>query len=113
MEIRELLKKQEQLDAEIMKKFYDYGHIISTNELLNDRLLALFTEVGEFANELGSFKYWKHYKVQDDKKIKEEFADILFFFLSIGNLLEYTAEDIEKAYMEKWEKNMERQRQGY
>jgi dimeric dUTPase (all-alpha-NTP-PPase superfamily) len=62
---------------------------------------------------LESQKYWKHYKVNDEKKQLEEFSDIIFFLLSIANLLEYSAEDIEKAYLDKWEKNMERQRNNY
>jgi dimeric dUTPase (all-alpha-NTP-PPase superfamily) len=113
MEIKELLKKQEELDGKIMERFYSFGHIIGNTELLNAKLLALFSEVGEFVNELESQKYWKHYKVDDEKKQLEEFADIFFFYLSIANLLGYTAEDIEKAYLDKWEKNMERQRNNY
>ncbi|MCM8710521.1 dUTPase [Clostridium sp. SYSU_GA19001] len=113
MEIKELLKMQETLDNKIMDRFYKLGCNIGTKELINDKLLALFTEIGEFANELSTFKYWKHYHVENRKKALEEFADILFFYLSIANLLEYSADDIEKAYLEKWHKNLERQKNNY
>lgn len=113
MEIKELLRMQETLDNKIMARFYSLGCNISTKELLNDKLLALFAEVGEFANELSSFKYWKQYHVENRNKALEEFADICFFLLSIANLLGYTAEDIEKAYMDKWQKNIERQKNNY
>jgi len=113
MEIKELLNKQAELDEKIMERFWRSGREIGTKELLNNKILALFTEVAEFNNEIASFKYWKQYHIHNDKKILEEFVDILFFYLSIANLLDYTAEDIENAYLDKWKKNIERQKNNY
>ncbi|QSF13782.1 dUTP diphosphatase [Mycoplasma sp. Mirounga ES2805-ORL] len=48
------------------------------------RLLALLVEVGEFANEIQTFKYWKKHKNVDMKKVSEEFADVMHFQTSLA-----------------------------
>ena len=47
-------------------------------------IIALYTEVGEFANEIQSFKYWKKSKNIDQNNLLEEFADGLHFLISFA-----------------------------
>ena len=50
----------------------------------NQMIIALYTEVGEFANEIQSFKYWKKSKNIDQNNLLEEFADGLHFLISFA-----------------------------
>ena len=99
--------------------FIEFGYDMVPNKngndksFLNDRILALFTEVGEFANETESFKYWKENKKDNREKQLEEYLDILFFYLSIGNTMRFTSEEVEQAYKKKWKENFKRQEEGY
>lgn len=54
--------------------------------------LALLVEVGEFANEIKSFKVWRKKSVIDWFKAKEELIDCLSYFLGLVNLyqIEFT-----------------------
>lgn len=113
MEIKELLRLQETLDREIMNRFYKNGGDMTDKELLNDRILASFVEAGEFANALGSFKYWKENHNTDADHTLEEFIDILFFWLSIANLLGFKEEDIKQMYLKKYLENQRRVKEGY
>ncbi|MGX9395121.1 dUTP diphosphatase [Mycoplasma sp. 1781] len=47
-------------------------------------VIALLVELGEFANEVKAFKYWKKNKVIDREKMLEEFADGIHFITSIA-----------------------------
>ena len=65
------------------------------------RKLALLVEIGEAANELKSFKYWKKDKDVSLEKVQEELIDCLHFFLSLVNCSqinfnEYFSPKIEK-----------------
>lgn len=113
MNLKEFMNLQQELDKKILERLKDSGGKITEQELLNCRLVALFTEVGEFANEISSFKYWK--KNHEYNRIKEldEYVDILFFWMSIGILKGYTPEEVQEAYMQKWNENIRRQRENY
>lgn len=113
MEVKQLLNMQDKLDKEILFNLANKEICVTEKELLNSKQIALFTEVAEFCNELQSFKYWKQNKCINEKALIEEFVDILFFWLSLANQLEFTAADLENAYMEKYRENLKRQRQGY
>jgi dimeric dUTPase (all-alpha-NTP-PPase superfamily) len=106
-----LLRKQKQLDDYIIKS-KELEELDPTVRLTNTTL-ALMVEASEFANETRSFKRWSKKGMSDKEVVIEEFADILFFYLSLANQLEFTAEDIEAAYMKKFEKNIQRQKEGY
>ena len=81
MEVKELLKMQKELDKLIFKNSNIKEYPISKIRL------ALLTEVGELANEVQSFKYWKHNKNIKREKILEEWADCFHFALSLENEL--------------------------
>lgn len=70
-------------------------------------ILALFTELGEFSNEIECFKHWKKNKRNDRDKRLDEFADCVHFTLSILNKMEEEVnehnegkeEDLVKPYV--------------
>lgn len=118
MEIKELLEKQKKLDAEILSNFIEnvqgacYGSL-KQSDFLTEKLLSLQVEVSELANATRCFKYWSVKGPEPKEKMLDEYADIIHFLLSVGNALEFTAEEIEQAYLKKHEENYRRQREGY
>lgn len=128
MEINELYEMQRKLDDTIVDNFFDRSskgnvdlkklassidHYRHTG-FLTERIMALQTEVAELANETRCFKYWSIKQNQFDKeKALKEYVDILHFFLSIGNTLRFTPEEVVQAYKEKNEENYQRQLLGY
>lgn len=113
MELKEFYKLQDKLDKVIVKN--SLYNLNNHNDIafLNDRILALFTEVGEFANATRCFKYWSEKPSESKERLLDEYADILHFVFSIGNTLGFTVEEIEKAYLEKNMINHLRQKEGY
>lgn len=83
MNFKEIFEMQKALDESIHKT-----HNVSFEETLDKKVLALLVEVGEFANEIKPFKYWKKDKSIDRDKVLEEFVDGIHFFVSIANYFE-------------------------
>jgi dimeric dUTPase (all-alpha-NTP-PPase superfamily) len=80
-----LVKKQAQLDQLIVEKSPTELKWISYFN--TERLkLALLVEVGEFANEIKSFKAWRKKAEIDWKKAKEELIDCLGYFLGLTSI---------------------------
>ncbi|NQZ66166.1 MAG: dUTP diphosphatase [Mycoplasmatales bacterium] len=75
--LTKIFKLQEKLDNAMAKV-----HNISQEEVSNKKILALLVEIGEFANELSSFKYWKKNKNTNKENILFEYADCMHFFAS-------------------------------
>jgi dimeric dUTPase (all-alpha-NTP-PPase superfamily) len=86
---------------------------ISKKELLVDTLLALQVEVSELANSTRAFKHWSDKESEPKERVIDEYVDVLHFFLSIGNQLNFTPKEIEKAYYKKRQINIDRQNEGY
>jgi len=81
----ELKKKQSELDQLIVEKSPTNLKWIS--HFNAERLkLALLVEVGEFANEIKSFKAWRKKQEIDWAKAKEELIDCLGYFLGLVNI---------------------------
>lgn len=61
--------------------------------------LALLVEIGELANATRCFKHWSVKDPESKERLLDEYADILHFYLSIGNQIGYTynlyVEDVE------------------
>lgn len=116
MELKEFYKLQDKLDKVIVEKI-----VVNPNDknrhndimFLNDRILALFAEVGEFANASRCFKYWSDKPSESKERLLDEYADILHFVFSIGNTMKFTVEEIEQAYVKKNLVNHIRQKEGY
>lgn len=87
LRIDDLQKIQNDLDTRIFEL-----HKTSRSETMNDRILALLVELGEFANETRSFKYWSTKKKVNEKEMFEEFSDVLHFTLSLGIDIEFDEE---------------------
>ncbi|MGL4183844.1 MAG: dUTP diphosphatase [Metamycoplasmataceae bacterium] len=79
MDISKLLEHQKLLDEEIKK-----AHLTNNENVWSKRILALYVELSELANEIQSFKYWKKNKIKDQKKIIEEYSDGLHFLFSFA-----------------------------
>jgi len=92
----------------------DEMEIVQHNHIgfLNDRILALFTEVGEFANATKCFKYWSNKPPESKERLLDEYVDILHFYLSIGNTMKFNADEVEAAYLKKYAENIDRQERG-
>ena len=78
MEITKLLKIQKKLDDAIQSK-----HNVTSDEIVNRKIIALYVEIGEFINEVASFKYWKSNKNISKEKVLEEYVDCLHFYLTL------------------------------
>jgi len=110
--LEKLYQLQNKLDCYIVgKKDNEIDH--NDKKFLNDRILALFTEVGEFANATKCFKYWSNKPPENRIRLLDEYVDILHFYLSIGNTMGFTPQEVEDAYMNKNKVNYERQNNGY
>lgn len=92
-----LQKKQLELD----KFIYESNNITDTGDIYYDKIVALDVELGEFINEVKTFKYWKKNKVMDSNKVIEEACDCLHFILSLANDMEIELKYIEAMKMAK------------
>ena len=81
--IKKLQNEQKKLDEFIIQK----KNITDTNSKQSfiRTKIALLVEIGEFANELKTFKHWKKEKEINWVKVKEELIDCLHFYLSWAN----------------------------
>jgi len=91
-----LQKEQKKLDI-----FIHQQNGLEMKDTFYLRKIALLVEIGEVANELKSFKYWKKDKNVSLEKVQEELIDCLHFFLSLVNCSqinfnEYFSPKIEK-----------------
>lgn len=80
MNFQEIFEMQKALDKSINE-----AHGVSFESTIDKKILALLVEVGEFANEIKPFKYWKKDKSIDKDKVLEEFVDGIHFFVSMAN----------------------------
>lgn len=117
MDLKTLFEMQEKLDNTILDKLNDSPGLfdVKPKDLINQRLLALMVEVGEFANALKSegFKYWSTKPAESRDRLLDEYVDVLHFFLSVGLSLGFNHEDVEEAYRKKNAVNFQRQADGY
>lgn len=91
---------QRDLDKTILVK-YAAKKKVNYEELYNNKMLALFVEIGELANETKCFKYWSEKQNRVSEKALEEYVDCLHFILSIGNSCSYSnlvKFNFERAY---------------
>lgn len=84
----ELLVKQQQLDELILSQIE-----INKSDLLLNRFVAFNVEVGEFANELRTFKHWSKKQSSPANVCLEEYVDALHFLLSITYSMGINADD--------------------
>lgn len=90
LKINDLQNIQEELDSRIFEL-----HETSREKTREDRILALLVELGEFANETRSFKYWSLNKKINEEEMFEEFSDVLHFALSLGIDIKFNQSSIK------------------
>ena len=83
MDLEKLYDAQKDLDKHILKN--NNNEDMLKEELLNNTILALLVEIGEFANTTRCFKHWSKKGMMEDEVVLDELADVLHFYLSIGN----------------------------
>ena len=117
MNIEELYELQKELDTVIVNNYCKRNDLpiglANQSDFLTERLLALSVEVGELANKTRSFKYWSIKSSEPREEVMEELVDVLFFWLSVANSLGYEANELEQMYLEKYQINLDRQKNGY
>lgn len=111
MDLKYFLEKQLELDEYIIES--KNLHLLGKKERLNNTALAMFVELAEMMNEIRSFKFWSDKPSSHRTVIIDEYVDVLHFFLSLANQMDFTAEDIEMAYEKKNKVNFERQKNNY
>jgi dimeric dUTPase (all-alpha-NTP-PPase superfamily) len=79
MLLGKLFQMQKGLDQHIEEK-----HKLENEDLFNRKVLALFVEIGELANETRCFKFWSVRPSSEKEIILEEFVDGIHFILSLG-----------------------------
>ncbi|HLR03715.1 MAG TPA: dUTP diphosphatase [Virgibacillus sp.] len=79
MEWNRLYDMQQELDG-----YIENNHILQKGETFPKKLLALFVELGEMANETRCFKFWSTKPPSEKNVILEEYVDVLHFILSLG-----------------------------
>src|SRR5690554_6230630 len=89
MTLHKLFKMQHDLDQYILTE-----HGLQEEDLVDEKMLALFVEVGELANETRCFKFWSNKSASARAHILEEFVDGVHFILSIGLDLGYSKRPI-------------------
>lgn len=84
--LKKLQIEQQKLDEVIIKN-NNITDIKDRSGFVRSKI-ALLVEIGEFANELKTFKHWKKDKTINLPKAQEELIDCLHFYLSWVNYFE-------------------------
>ncbi|WP_042683132.1 dUTP diphosphatase [Anaerosalibacter massiliensis] len=99
MKLNKLYKLQEELDKTILEnEVKRTGKEIDKDLLLKQTILALQVEVAELANATRCFKHWSTKEAESKERLLDEYADILHFYLSIGNQLGVNEEKLTVAF---------------
>ena len=79
MNLNSLFIKQKQLDKYIYEK-----NNVTAKEIFEKKIVALLVELGELANELQFFKYWKENISIDGQRAIEEYIDVIHFAIGLA-----------------------------
>lgn len=79
MDLSRLFELQNTLDSRIKNE-----HHLEDKDLFSKKVLALYVELGELANETRCFKFWSDKKPSAKNVILEEYVDCLHFILTLG-----------------------------
>lgn len=79
MNLNSLFEKQKELDKYIYEK-----NNVTAKEVFERKIVALLVELGELANELQFFKYWKENISIDGQRAIEEFIDLIHFAIGLA-----------------------------
>ena len=79
MNLNPLFQKQAELD----KYIYSQNNV-TAKEVFEKKIVALLVELGELANELQFFKYWKENINIDRQRAIEEYIDVIHFTIGLA-----------------------------
>lgn len=79
MNLNSLFEKQKELDEYIYEK-----NDVTAKEVFERKIVALLVELGELANELQFFKYWKESINIDRQRAIEEYIDVIHFAIGLA-----------------------------
>ena len=79
MNLNTLFKKQKELDEYIYER-----NNVTAEEVFERKIVALLVELGELANELQFFKYWKENTNIDRQRAIEEYIDVIHFAIGLA-----------------------------
>ena len=79
MNLNTLFEKQKELDKYIYEK-----NNVTAKEVFERKIVALLVELGELANELQFFKYWKENINIDRQRAIEEYIDVIHFAIGLA-----------------------------
>lgn len=79
MNLNSLFEKQKELDKYIYEK-----NNVTAKEVFERKIVALLVELGELANELQLFKYWKENINIDSQRAIEEYIDVIHFAIGLA-----------------------------
>lgn len=79
MNLNTLFPKQAELDKYIYQK-----NNVTAKEVFERKIVALLVELGELANELKFFKYWKENINIDRQRAIEEYIDVIHFAIGLA-----------------------------
>jgi len=79
MNLNSLFEKQKELDEYIYEK-----NNVTAKEVFERKIVALLVELGELANELQFFKYWKENINIDRQRAIEEYIDVIHFTIGLA-----------------------------
>lgn len=79
MNLQRIFSMQGELDTRIEEL-----HKLNKTDTKLKKMLALVVEVGEFANETRTFKFWSSKGSSEKKVILEEYVDGIHFLVGIG-----------------------------
>ena len=85
-----IFKEQKILDSHIHK-----NHNITYAKVMDERIVALATELAELVNEVRCFKFWSYKKPSPASIIIEEYADGIHFITSLAIALKMKPQDIK------------------
>ena len=90
---------------------------MEADEKIQKKVMAMQVELAELLDEV-NYKWWKNKKPVDIKKVHEELADILHFFISACITAGLSAQSLFEVYNSKNKENHNRQqgksdKQGY
>jgi|SRR5699024_10135983 len=91
MQWKTLFNMQQQLDQYIQS-----NHQVTSDELFERKILALFVELGELANETRCFKFWSVKEPSAREVILEEYVDGIHFILSLGLDAGFVVNEVEQ-----------------
>lgn len=90
MQWEKFFKMQKQLD-----QYIQTNHDVTPDQLFDRKILALFVELGELANETRCFKFWSVKEPSPREDILEEYVDGIHFILSLGLDADYIVNEVK------------------